>query len=104
MEEGSIQTSLGTSPKCRLWLDARHPRDAEQTRSPECKSVEKNGCPEMSGRSKWGRKRKKKNALREYIHTRMDVHEDERGNKGKVKKIESPISAPTKNRVDTLSH
>ena len=47
---------------------------------------------------------KKEERPREYIHTRMDVHEDERGNKGKVKKIESPISAPTKNRVDTLSH
>ena len=49
----------------------------------------------------WEIREKKEERPREYIHTRMDVHEDERGNKGKVKKIESPISAPTKNRVDT---
>ena len=56
------------------------------------------GVPSVGGDSRvdirWGEKKEER--PREYIHTRMAVHEDERGNKGKVKMIESLVPASTK--------
>ena len=75
MEEGSIQTSLGTSPKCRLWLDAKHPRYAKQTGSPECKSVEKKWVPRNEWKTEKGKNREWGSALAQEARAQTSVPE-----------------------------
>ena len=75
MEEGSIQTSLGTSPECRLGLDARHPRDAKQTGSPECKSVEKKWAPRNERKNEMGKEKERGNALAQEARAQTIVPE-----------------------------
>ena len=75
MEEGSIQTSLGTSPECRLGLDARHPGDAKQTGNPECKSVERKMVPRNEWKPEMGSKKKWGNALAKEARAQTIVPE-----------------------------